>query len=105
MIPTVFEHKARARQSLSAMEKVIWSRRCRGRSSVSPGGRRARRVGINLVLRTSYKANGRPPRRSGSSSGFYVVAAAITWMFCARREIILHAHDARTALPTAAVPA
>ena len=106
MIPTVFEHKARARQSLSAMEKVIWSRKMSGALIGIAGAVGALGgVGINLVLRTSYKANQSATAAFWVFLGFYVVAAAITWMFYARREIILHAHDARTALPTAAVPA
>lgn len=106
MIPTVFEHKARAQQSLSAMEKVIWSRKMSGALIGIAGAVGALGgVGINLVLRTSYKANQSATAAFWVFLGFYVIAAAVTWMFYARREIVLHAHDAQPALPTAAVPA
>ncbi len=106
MIPTVFEHKARADQSLSVMEKVGWSRTMSGALIGIAGAVGALGgVGINLALRTSYKANQSATAAFWVFLGFYVVAAAVTWMFYARREIILHAHDARVALPAAAVPA
>ena len=43
-------------------------------------------VGINLVLRASYSSTrSRRPRRSGCSSAFYVVCAAVTWTVFLRR--------------------
>jgi NNP family nitrate/nitrite transporter-like MFS transporter len=106
IIPTVFEHKARANAALSAVEKVIWSRRMSGALIGIAGAVGALGgVGINLVLRTSYQTNQSATTAFWIFLGFYVVAAVVTWMFYARREIILHTHDAQLAAPAAAVPA
>ncbi|MEP9391489.1 nitrate/nitrite transporter [Gordonia sp. VNQ95] len=93
IIPTVFEHKARANTTLDAMGKVIWSRKMSGALigiAGALGGMGG--VGINLVLRTSYKANQSATAAFWVFLAFYALAAAVTWWFYARREI--HLDDA-----------
>ena len=106
IIPTVFEHKARANAALSAMEKVIWSRKMSGALIGIAGAVGALGgVGINLVLRSSYKAHQSATAAFWVFLGFYVLAGIVTWWFYARREIVLHTHDTRTTDTTLAVPA
>ncbi len=91
IIPTVFEHKARNMTGLNAMGKVVWSRKMSGALIGIAGAVGALGgVGINLVLRSSYKSNQSATAAFWVFLIFYVVAAVITWYFYARREIVLH---------------
>ncbi|MGV9712126.1 nitrate/nitrite transporter [Gordonia sp. NPDC003424] len=91
IIPTVFEHKARGLTGLNPMGKVVWSRKMSGALIGIAGAVGALGgVGINLVLRSSYKANQSATAAFWVFLGFYVIAAITTWYFYARREIVLH---------------
>ncbi|MGV9858668.1 nitrate/nitrite transporter [Gordonia sp. NPDC003425] len=100
IIPTVFEHKARNMPGLTGMGKVIWSRKMSGALIGIAGAVGALGgVGINLVLRSSYKANQSATAAFWVFLGFYVLAAVITWYFYARREIVLHDTTTDVAVP------
>jgi NNP family nitrate/nitrite transporter-like MFS transporter len=106
IIPTVFEHKARANAALTAMGKVIWSRKMSGALIGIAGAVGALGgVGINLVLRSSYKDHQSATAAFWIFLGCYVAAALITWVFYGRREIVLHTHSVEPADSTAAVSA
>ncbi|GAB06715.1 MFS transporter [Gordonia amarae] len=90
IIPTIWEEKAQARTDLSAMAKVTWSRSMSGALiglAGALGGLGG--VGINLVLRASYKSNQSATVAFWIFMAFYVVAAVITWVFYVRRQTVL----------------
>ncbi|SKX83418.1 nitrite extrusion protein [Mycobacteroides abscessus subsp. abscessus] len=94
IIPTVFEHKSRNLTGLDTMGRVIWSRKMSGALIGIAGAVGALGgVAINLVLRSSYKANQSATVAFWVFLGFYVVAAIITWIFYARREIVLEERE------------
>ena len=72
------------------MAKVTWSRSMSGALiglAGALGGRGG--VGINLVLRASYKSNQSATVAFWIFMAFYVVAAVITWAFYVRRQTVL----------------
>lgn len=90
IIPTIWEHKAQSRTGLTAFGKSTWSRSMSGALigiAGAAGGLGG--VGINLVLRGSYKSNQSATQAFWVFLIFYVVAAAVTWWFYARRPIVL----------------
>ena len=94
IIPTVFEHKARNLTGLTTMGRVIWSRKMSGALIGIAGAVGALGgVGINLVLRSSYKANQSATAAFWVFLGFYAIAAIITWFFYARSEIVLEERE------------
>ena len=106
IIPTVFEHWRARTRGLTPWRKVIWSRKMSGALIGIAGAVGALGgVGINLVLRSSYKAHQSATAAFWVFLGFYVLAGIVTWWFYARREIVLHTHDTRTTDTIVAVPA
>jgi MFS transporter, NNP family, nitrate/nitrite transporter len=105
IIPTVFEHKARANSALDAAAKLIWSRKMSGALigiAGAVGGLGG--VGINLVLRSSYQSNQSATAAFWIFLAFYVFAGVVTWWFYGRHEAVLHT-DAAAAAEKATVPA
>ncbi|MYR08936.1 MFS transporter [Gordonia sp. SID5947] len=89
IIPTIWEHKSQNLTSLNANGKAKWSRGMSGALigiAGAAGGLGG--VGINLVLRASYKSNQSATVAFWIFMGFYVVAGLITWWFYARRPIV-----------------
>ncbi|MFW0784187.1 nitrate/nitrite transporter [Gordonia sp. CPCC 206044] len=90
IIPTIWEHKAQNISGLNALGKTKWSRSMSGALiglAGAAGGLGG--VGINLVLRASYKSNQSATLAFWIFMGFYVVAAVITWWFYARKPIVI----------------
>lgn len=90
IIPTIWEHKSQYMTDLSALGKVRWSRSMSGALiglAGAAGGLGG--VGINLVLRASYKSNHSATVAFWVFMIFYVLAAGITWWFYARRPIVI----------------
>ncbi len=92
IIPTVFEHKARANSALDAAEKLLWSRKMSGALigiAGAVGGLGG--VGINLVLRSSYQSSQSATTAFWIFLAAYLIAGGVTWAFYARHEAVLHA--------------
>jgi NNP family nitrate/nitrite transporter-like MFS transporter len=90
IIPTIWEHKAQTLSGLNAFGKSTWSRSMSGALigiAGAAGGLGG--VGINLVLRSSYKSNQSATQAFWVFLTFYVVAAVVTWWFYARRPIVV----------------
>ncbi|HMS77566.1 nitrate/nitrite transporter [Gordonia sp. (in: high G+C Gram-positive bacteria)] len=90
IIPTIWEEKAQASTDMSPTQKVVWSRSMSGALigiAGAVGGLGG--VGINLVLRASYKSNQSATAAFWIFMAFYVVAAVITWWFYVRRQTVL----------------
>ena len=90
IIPTIWEEKAQSRTDLGAMEKVTWSRSMSGALiglAGAAGGLGG--VGINLVLRASYKSNQSATVAFWIFMAFYVLAAVITWWFYVRSRSVV----------------
>lgn len=101
IIPTVFEHKARNNKGLTAMGKVIWSRKMSGALigiAGAIGGLGG--VAINLVLRSSYQQHQSATTAFWIFLAFYVIAGLVTWWFYGRNEIVLDDDTAATDLAT-----
>ena len=79
-----------ASTDMSPTQKVVWSRSMSGALigiAGAVGGLGG--VGINLVLRASYKSNQSATAAFWIFMAFYVVAAVITWWFYVRRQTVL----------------
>ncbi|GAA3696114.1 nitrate/nitrite transporter [Gordonia hankookensis] len=104
IIPTIWEHKSQNITGLNANGRAKWSRSMSGALigiAGAAGGLGG--VGINLVLRASYKSNQSATVAFWIFMVFYVVAGIITWWFYARRPIITGATtDLQVADPTSA---
>ncbi|MCH5645053.1 MFS transporter [Gordonia sp. ABSL49_1] len=90
IIPTIWEHKVANMSGLTALGKVKWSRSMAGALigiAGAAGGLGG--VGINLVLRASYKSNQSATMAFWVFTSFYVVAALVTWWFYARRPMVI----------------
>lgn len=97
IIPTIFEHKSRNLPGISGGAAVLWSRSMSGALIGIAGAVGALGgVAINLVLRSSYKANHSATVAFWIFMVFYVVAGVITWWFYARREVVLDPHFRHT---------
>ncbi|RPA61057.1 NarK/NasA family nitrate transporter [Gordonia oryzae] len=97
IIPTIFEHKSRTLPGISGGAAVLWSRSMSGALIGIAGAVGALGgVAINLVLRSSYKANHSATVAFWIFMAFYVVAGVITWWFYARREVVLDPHFRHT---------
>ena len=94
MLSAVVSASARNLTGLDTMGHVVWSRKMSGALIGIAGAVGALGgVGINLVLRSSYKANQSATVAFWVFLGFYVIAAIITWVFYARREIVLEERE------------
>ena len=90
IIPPIWEEKAQASTDMSPSQKFVWSRSMSGALigiAGAVGGLGG--VGINLVLRASYKSNQSATAAFWIFMAFYVVAAVITWWFYVRRQTVL----------------
>ncbi|OZC31413.1 NarK/NasA family nitrate transporter [Gordonia polyisoprenivorans] len=97
IIPTIFEHKSRNLPGISGGAAVLWSRSMSGALIGIAGAVGALGgVAINLVLRSSYKANHSATVAFWVFMAFYVIAGVITWWFYARREVVLDPHFRHT---------
>lgn len=88
IIPTIWEHKVHTMSGLNALGKTTWSRSMSGALigiAGAAGGLGG--VGINLVLRSSYKSNQSATLAFWVFMSFYVLAAVVTWWFYARRQV------------------
>jgi MFS transporter, NNP family, nitrate/nitrite transporter len=102
IIPTIWEHKSHNMSGLNGLGRVKWSRSMSGALigiAGAAGGLGG--VGINLVLRASYKSNQSATLAFWIFMGFYVLAAAVTWWFYARRPIVIsETTDLQVAAPS-----
>ncbi|GAC66610.1 MFS transporter [Gordonia soli] len=90
IIPTIWEHKVSTMSGMDAASKVKWSRSMSGALiglAGAAGGLGG--VGINLVLRSSYRAYQSATVAFCIFMAFYVVAALVTWWFYARRPMVV----------------
>ncbi|NDK89497.1 NarK/NasA family nitrate transporter [Gordonia desulfuricans] len=97
IIPTIFEHKSRNLTGVDGMARTLWSRSMSGALIGIAGAVGALGgVAINLVLRSSYKANQSATIAFWIFLAFYVIAGVITWWFYARREVVLDPNYSHT---------
>lgn len=97
MIPSVFEARSHS-LPLSEGERRQWSRSMAGALIGFAGAIGALGgVGVNLALRQSYSSSGTATSAFWVFVGFYLMAAALTWLIYVRRPLAESGHTAGAA--------
>ncbi|PXW30976.1 UNVERIFIED_CONTAM: NNP family nitrate/nitrite transporter-like MFS transporter [Williamsia faeni] len=105
IIPSIWEHKAKINPALNTLGKTNWSRSMSGALigiAGAFGGLGG--VGINLVLRDSYKSNQSATQAFIIFLAFYVLAAIVTWWFYVRESFEVTEATAKPAPVESATP-